>query len=433
MLRGGHNLALVFFDIAASILQAILLTYTLYYCNDKKEEKNNLKMFFITMAFVVNGQLFTRVFGNSWGMAVFATHIVGILITIVFYRKNILNGVISYTIIYSIIIVMSIIFGSLIFEYVRGSFPVEYIIYETIFLIYVPQSMLLILCFKYIDSIEQVHQLISNEGFSAICIVASFFLDFILTFYLITLGEKTQLLKNVVYIMFFIFLIILLIYFWKVNQKSQQIYKLNEALETKNGELRKIKHDYGAQISYLYGLCLMERFEDLKKALKDIINNNSSVPTAVEITGNQNSLLSLALKPAIEQGIHVIIEEKCDFSLINMSEMEFFRVVSNIVNNAIKAMDGEGIIIAKSYEYLGNAVIKIENNGPKIEECHMKDIFKEGFTTKDNTEKSHGFGLSIVKELVENHNGKVFVKSTDATTEFKIILPINKNKSVVGN
>lgn len=419
-------MALTFLDISASILQSILFTYTLNYCNTRTERHNKLKLILITLAFFVDSQLFTRAFGSSSEMSTFVTHLVGLLITIVFFKKNILNGIISYTIIYSIIALMTIIFGSLIFEYVRGIFPDEYIIYEVIFLIYVPQSMLLLLCFKNMHKIEQVHQLILSEGLSAISIIASFFLDFILTFYLVTLGQKSQLIKNIIYIVFFIFLIILLVYFWKVHQKSEQIYKLNEALEVKNSELRKIKHDYGAQISYLYGLCLMERFDDLKKALKDIINNNASVPTAVEVAGNQESLLAVALKPAIEQGIHVIIEEKCDFSLINMSEMEFFRVVSNIVNNAIKAMNGEGIIIAKSYEYLGNVVIKIENNGPKIEEYHIKDLFKVGFTTKDNTEKNHGFGLSIVKELVESHNGKVFVKSSDSATEFKIVLPINK-------
>ena len=35
-----------------------------------------------------------------------------------------------------------------------------------------------------------------------------------------------------------------------------------------------------------------------------------------------------------------------------------------------------------------------------------------------------------VKELVESHNGKVFVKSTDAATEFKIVIPIDKNASI---
>lgn len=420
-------MGLIFLDMAASILQAILFTYALSCCNNIKEKDNRLKEIFITIAFIMDAQLFTRAFGNSWGLAVFAVHIVGLLITIVFYRKSILNGIISYTIIYSIIALITIVFGSLFFEYARGIFSEEYIVYEKIFIVYVPQSIILLSCFKYINKIEQIHKSIVNEGFSIIFLIISFFLDFILTFYLITLGQKSQLLKNIVYIVFFVFLIILFMYFWKVHQKSQQIYKLNEALEIKNGELRKIKHDYGAQISYLYGLCLMDRFDDLKKSLKDIINNNDSVPTAVEVTKNKESLLSLALKAAIEKGIHVIIEEKCDFSLISMNEMEFFRVVSNIVNNAIKAMNGEGIIIAKSYEYLGNAIVKIENNGPKIEEYHLKDIFKVGFTTNNNVDNNHGFGLIIVNELVEKYNGKVLVKSTDATTEFKIVLPINKS------
>jgi two-component system sensor histidine kinase AgrC len=417
-------LALIILDIMASVLQAIVLAYTITYCINENERIGIIKRILIITIFLLDGQVFTGVFGNSWGIAIFITHIVGLGICAVFYKKNILKAVIAYTIIYSIVILLSIIFGSLIFEYVSGLIPLEYINYEKIFLIYVPQSTLLLLCFKYIKKIKQIHELIINGGFSTVFLIMSFFLDFILTFYLITLGQKSQLIKNIIYIVFFLCFLVTLIYFWKIHQKSEQIYKLNKALEIKNTELSKIKHDYGAQISYLYGLCLMERFSDLKKSLKDIINNNESIPTAVEVSENQESLLSIALKPAIDKGIHVIIEEKCSFHLININEMEFYRVISNIVNNAIKAMNGKGIIIAKSYEYLGNAIIKIENNGPKIEEHHLKDIFKVGFTTKENSDSSHGYGLSIVKELVESNNGNIYVKSTDTITEFKIVLPI---------
>lgn len=224
--------------------------------------------------------------------------------------------------------------------------------------------------------------------------------------------------------MFFLFFAAILLYFWRVHQKSEQILKLNEALETKNNELRKIKHDYGAQISYLYGLCLMKRFEDLKKSLKDIINRNESTATAVEISADNKSVLSLALKPAIERGVHVIIEESCDFSKISMAQTEFYRVIHNIVNNAIKAMGGKGIIIVKSYEYSQNIVIKIENNGPKIPEEDLENIFKAGFTTKENSDNNHGYGLSITKELVESCSGKIYVKSNDIITVFKILLPI---------
>jgi len=417
-------LALIILDIIASILQSILFAYTITYCVEKKAKASIMKVSFITIIFFVHAQVFTTTFGNSWGVAILATHILGLCITIVFYKKYILNAIISYSIIYSIILLLNITFGSLIFEYVRGMLPSEYINYEKIFLVYVPESILLLLCFKYINKINQIQKLIINEGFSIIFVIMSFFLDFILTFYLMTLGEKSQLMKNVVNIVFFLFLLVILTYFWKIHQKSEQIYKLNQALEVKNSELSKIKHDYGAQISYLYGLCLMDRFDDLKKALKDIINNNEATQTAVGIIENQESLLAIALKPAVDKGIHVIIEEKCAFSSIKMNEMEFYRVVSNIVNNAIKAMNGKGIIIAKSYEYLGDAVIKIENNGPKIEEEYLKSIFKVGFTTKENSDKNHGYGLSIVKDLVERNSGKIYVKSTETATEFKIVLPI---------
>ena len=56
----------------------------------------------------------------------------------------------------------------------------------------------------------------------------------------------------------------------------------------------------------------MIRFDDLKISLKNIINTNESTTTAGEINDNDNSLLSLALKPALDKGIHVIIEEKCN-------------------------------------------------------------------------------------------------------------------------
>jgi sensor histidine kinase regulating citrate/malate metabolism len=47
-----------------------------------------------------------------------------------------------------------------------------------------------------------------------------------------------------------------------------------------------------------------------------------------------------------------------------------------------------------------------------------------GFTTKENSDKNHGYGLSIVKDLVERNSGKIYVKSTETATEFKIVLPI---------
>ena len=408
-------------DLITSILQSTILAYTIFYCEDKNQKINFFSIFTI---FLVITNFFIETFGNNFEISIFITHILCLSAIALVYRKNILSALTAFTITYFIIQAYTMLFGNLIFEYVKGICPIEYINYETIFIIYIPQWIVLLSCFKYIHKIKQIYSFIINEELYTTFLIISFILDFIINFYLMTLNVQSQLLKNMTYIIFFMFLISIIVYFLNIHKKSEQIYKLNKSLGIKNSELREIKNNYATQISYLYELGLMENFEDLKKSLKNIINKNESTPMDVEVSENKQSLLEVALKPAIDKGIDVIIEEKCDFGLIKINEMEIYRVITNIVNNAIKAVNGKGIIIAKSYEYLGNAVILLSNNGPKIEEHYLKDIFKAGFTTKDNADNSHGYGLSIVKDLVESHSGTIHVQSTDTVTEFKIILPL---------
>lgn len=401
-----------------------MFSYIIIYCLEDKVEINKIKLLSMLVTLIIIGTMFFGSFGNNIWSIVFITHILSLCSVILFYKKNIMEVLTAYTISYLILGIYSIVFGNLIFESINEIFSIEYINYQKIFIIYIPQWIMIFLCFRYIDKIKKIYKLILAEGFSKSIIIMSFVMDFILTFYLLELGEESQLLKNVIDIVLFIFFILITIYFGKVHQKSEQIFQLNEALTIKNDELRKIKHDYGAQISYLYGLCLMNRVDDLKKALKRIIDSNQSTPTAVEINESNNSLIALALQPAVDMGIHVMIKGAGDINLSEMPEMELYRVISNIVNNAIKAMNGEGTIIVKIFEHIESLIIKIENNGPKIDEEHMGKIFEAGFTTKNNTDKNHGFGLSIVKTLIENYDGKISVKSTDESTEFKIVLPI---------
>ncbi|WP_207708467.1 sensor histidine kinase, partial [Clostridium neonatale] len=270
---------------------------------------------------------------------------------------------------------------------------------------------------------ELYNQIISESRNVILLITTSFIVDIVVASKVIIYNNESKLLKNVVVLILCIYLIVMISYFARIKQRADEIFELNMVLDEKNKELRKIKHDYGAQISYLYGLHLMNRFDDLGIALKKIINNNDSISSAVEINKNNNVLLSLAMQPAIDKGIHVIIKDKCSLKKVDMTEMELYRIICNIVNNAVRAMDGQGIITAEIYEQIKNVVIKIENDGPKIPEEDLENIFNAGFTSKDNKNGNHGFGLSIVKELVESYRGNISVRSSDKSTEFKIVLP----------
>ena len=157
-------MGLIIIDIINSVLQSIVFAYAIIYCVDKKEKIDKIKLFVYIIDVYFISNFFTGTFGENFGMCVFSTHLLSLGVVVLFYKKNIINALIAYTIIYSIIGIYSIIFGNLIFEYVKGILPIKYINYEKIFIIYIPEWILIFICFKYIKKIKQVYKIIINEG-----------------------------------------------------------------------------------------------------------------------------------------------------------------------------------------------------------------------------------------------------------------------------
>lgn len=193
---------------------------------------------------------------------------------------------------------------------------------------------------------------------------------------------------------------------------------LNYSLNEKIDELRKIKHDYGSQISYINGLHIMKEYDRLNGVLKRIINNHKSVETNVKKISNSSSIIGIIIKSIDFKDINVISEENADLSKTNISEYDLHRIISNIVKNAITAMEGKGLIVVSTAEVLNKIYISIKNDWPKIDDNIISSIFKKGFTTKNTSE--NGLGLFIVKELVEIKGGDILVKSNNEFTEFAI-------------
>ena len=135
-------------------------------------------------------------------------------------------------------------------------------------------------------------------------------------------------------------------------------------------------------------------------------------------------MITMIINGINHKGINVMVDEQALLEDANMSEMEIQRVISNILKNSITAMNEKGLITIKTYYNINSVVIKIQNNGPKIEKKIIDKIFDVGFTTKNDKNKDHGFGLAIVKELVEKQGGKVTVTSNDSITEFIINIPL---------
>lgn len=415
-----------YIDISISIFQNVLFVYTINNCLEAKIMKDIKKVAICTLLLSSIAFIFPSILGNN-SVCIFLMHIFGMFIVSLFFKKKYFQALIAWSLIYSIVAIWIFTFGNILYGFLAQIVAEEYMTILSILLMYISQVILLALCFKFADKIKQVYKLIITEKYSINYILTiSFIPDFLISLYLISYKIDSVILKEIVVIALFVFVVLNAIYFRKIKKRANEIFKLYKVLDMKNSELKKVKNNYGLQILHLYELCLAEKFDDIKSSLKSTINTIQNNTSTDEKSKVGESLLSLATKHAKCDDVNIIVEDKANFKLTTMTEMELYRIIVNIVNNAIKAMKNKGTLIAKSYEDSNNIVIEIGNNGEKIPEEFLDKIFDSGFTTKENSDRNHGYGLSIVKELIENNNGKISVDSSEIKTQFTITLPIKR-------
>ena len=119
-------------------------------------------------------------------------------------------------------------------------------------------------------------------------------------------------------------------------------------------------------------------------------------------------------------------EEEEIFTAIDYDKIE--RVVLNLLSNAIKFTNPGGLITVDIKLKENNVLIIVKDTGVGIPEEKQDHIF-ERFTQIDNSltrnADGSGIGLSIVKSIVELHNGKVYVDSkVNEGSTFTVELPV---------
>ena len=96
----------------------------------------------------------------------------------------------------------------------------------------------------------------------------------------------------------------------------------------------------------------------------------------------------------------------------------------NLLDNAIKFSKRESPLVVRINETAECLQIDVENEGVEIKEADRERIFQKFYQAEKSASKSgNGIGLSIVKHIVELHNGSVDVESGKGTTVFTVILP----------
>jgi len=165
------------------------------------------------------------------------------------------------------------------------------------------------------------------------------------------------------------------------------------------------------------------RISEIVGALKGYSYLGQAPVQAVNLhEGIDNTLVILRNK--LNKGVTVHCDYCSNLPLIQAYGGELNQVWTNLLDNAVDAMDGKGEITIRSRTGDGQVFVEIEDNGPGIPAEIQSRVFDPFFTTK-GPGKGTGLGLSTAYSIItEKHHGSIFLESHPGSTRFTVQLPI---------
>lgn len=178
-----------------------------------------------------------------------------------------------------------------------------------------------------------------------------------------------------------------------------------------------------------------EKCQKINMALKNYSrqhhhNKEEMIPT--NLAKSLDTILTI-YQNQLKHGIQLVQNIQENIPDILTYEDELNQVWTNLIQNAIYAMDGVGVLTIEITEHEQNEIaVSIIDSGKGIPPDALPHIFKPFYTTKPKGEGT-GLGLDICKKIIDKHEGRIEVQSEPGKTRFTVYLPkkIAQNQGIV--
>ena len=167
-----------------------------------------------------------------------------------------------------------------------------------------------------------------------------------------------------------------------------------------------------------------ERISDLVAAVKSYSYIGEAPIQKVDIHDGLETTLTILGHKLKE----ILVVRDYDRSLpqLTIHGSKLNQVWTNLIDNAIDAMNGRGKLTIQTRREGDQIVVVIADNGSGIPPDLLSHVFEPFFTTKD-VGAGTGLGLDIVRNIiVQEHQGDVQITSRPGSTQFRISLPVDR-------
>lgn len=178
----------------------------------------------------------------------------------------------------------------------------------------------------------------------------------------------------------------------------------------------------------------------LLKVINDLIDSSKISSGAYKLNIGEEDIVylveevALSMKSYIESnGLELIVDPEIEEKVIECDKTNIERCVINLISNAVKFTNAGGTIFVGIEDNGDTINIIVKDTGVGIPKDHQDIIFDRFAQVETQVSSKHcssGIGLTLVKNLVELHKGKITLKSeVGKGSEFIITLPVKQDKS----
>ncbi len=235
-------------------------------------------------------------------------------------------------------------------------------------------------------------------------------------------------------------------------------HRLHEATESQ----RRVAHDIRGPIGGIIGLARIISEQGDENTLDEVLefisliqkSGDSILELASEILNADTSkkevklgadefnqlllkekLEKLYMPQAVNKSINFVVSCNPETAVIPFSKNKLLQIIGNLVSNSMKFTPADGTILVKQLlcvrEFDNELHITVEDTGIGMDEAKIAQILtgKAKSTEGTSGEQGYGFGLALVKHLVDSLKGHIYITSKPGIgTTFEIVLPQAKQR-----
>lgn len=215
-------------------------------------------------------------------------------------------------------------------------------------------------------------------------------------------------------------------YFSKKEVEYESVNSHLKETEELLNTLRSERHQHSQHIQTIQAMIYTEEYDELKRYLSGIAGNYRSTGELLRLGDlGLTAVLNIKMETAKRNNINFYVESNGNrVKDLKMSSWELSTVIGNVLDNAIEAVmerSSDRTIHLELQENEKSFIFKISDNGLPIKESDIHKIYDAGFSTKHKDVR--GFGLYVVRKIINKYHGKISVSSYNGMTTFTLFLP----------